>query len=119
MDVDVDMVGAQAFQAAFAFANQVITRRAFIIRAAADPHPRLRGDQHIVAAAQNLAQNLFCKAGRIQVGGVEQVHPDADAKVNQAAGLGHALLANHGKRPGVFKGEGGGAETFRQDRSSA
>src|SRR6185312_173729 len=56
----IDVIGAEAFQAAFDRLNQVKARRAHIIRSVAAPKGGLRGNQHLVTPAlDRLAQDFL------------------------------------------------------------
>ena len=72
--VEVDIVGAEPFQAGLAGLDDVLAAGAEIV----DPVPHagqaLGGDQHLLTdRAQNFAEQLFRLAIGIDIGGVEQV----------------------------------------------
>src|SRR5882672_8493651 len=112
--VDVDVIGAQTAQTGFAGLDQVMSRRAQVIRPF--PHPKcgFRGNQNLVAAPRNrFAQNFLREAFRVNVGGVKQVDAGLETDRDEAGGFGHVAgapaaekLRTSTKRAGA-KTEGG------------
>ena len=107
----VDIVGAQPLEAGLAGCDQMMARRADVVRHRSHPEARLGRDQELVAAAgDRLAENLFGKAGRIGIGTVEQGDAGIERDVDHAGGF-----VDLGLTPDLqlFAGaaESGGAET--------
>jgi len=82
--VNVHVVGAQAAQARFKGATQMVARSAAVVGTGAGGKERLGGDQRLVALAPKcFAENLFGAAIRVAVRCVEQVHACFKADIDQ------------------------------------
>jgi hypothetical protein len=69
-------------------ADQAGARRAPVVRPVAGRQAGLGGDQHVLAPPlDRLAEHLFRSAGRIDVGGIEEVDAGFQADIDKAAGL--------------------------------
>jgi hypothetical protein len=74
--VQVDVIGAQAAQAVLARADDPAPRVSLLVDVVAHPAVHLGGEHHpIPAAGQGLADDLLRLAGRVHVGGVDEVDP--------------------------------------------
>ncbi|OWK23738.1 hypothetical protein AJ87_29390 [Rhizobium yanglingense] len=95
--IEIDDIGLQALEACLAGRDQVLARRARIVRAVAHREARLSRDQHAVLAlaAEDFAKNFLRDAGRIDIGGVDQVDARIEAQIDKAAGFGNAEIADH------------------------
>src|SRR3546814_16872585 len=83
------MVGAKPPQRILDRADQPAARGAPVLRAVAYRQAGLGRDQHRVAAPlDRFAQNLFGRAVRIYVGGIEQGDPGVETDVDQPPSLG-------------------------------
>ncbi len=92
--VDVDVVGIQAAQAGFAGAEQMMARRADVVRVVAHAEGRLGRDDHLAAATGNrLAENFLGDAVRVNVGGVEHGDARVQANVDEARRFVHVGFA--------------------------
>src|SRR4051794_16650053 len=86
--IEIDVVGAEALEAHLAGADDLLPRRAIVVRACAHRHAGLRGDEHLVAPALNrLAKDLLRQASRITVGGVEHVRTSRKSYVDKLGGF--------------------------------
>ena len=112
--VDINVVGTQSLERAFALADQVPARCALVVRPRADRHPRLRGDEDIgIATLEDFAQNLFGKSSRVHIGGIEEVDAPLDTAVHQQTRLVQALASGPAK--GTASAKGKGAHGKRRD----
>ena len=104
--VDVNVLGAQPFKAAFTRPDKVMARHTFVIQSNAGSHPRLRSDQNIVpSAVQNLAKDPFRQSVGIHFCCFEKVHARVDAQVNRPIRFRFTLLSEHLGRTPDAKGE--------------
>ena len=88
-EVHVDGVGLQAPEAVFAGADEVVARRALVVRAVTHRERGFGGDQRAIAsAAQRRTEDRLGGAPRVDVRGVEEVDPVVEAQVDEAGGLG-------------------------------
>ena len=110
--VEVDPVGLEPLEARLAGGDQVMARIAAVVRPGAHREAGLGGDQHVAALlAQRLADDLFGRAGGIDVGGVDHVDPGVEADGDVPLRLGEA---DRPHRLVLGLPEGHGAE--RRDR---
>ena len=83
--VEVDPVGAQAPQRALDLADDPAARDAALVGVVAHRSPELRGQDDVVAAAlERLADDLLGLAGRVDVGGVDEVDAGIEGAVDDA-----------------------------------
>ena len=97
--VEVDVVGAQAAQAVLDLADDPAARVAAHVRVVAHRRVDLGGQHHVVApAGQRLADDLLGLAGRVDVGGVDEVDPRVERAVDdpdRVVVVGVAPVAEH------------------------
>jgi len=75
-----------------------------VVGAVAHRHARLCGDEDAVAASlERLADELLGQAGRVDVGGVDQVDARVEAAVDLAAGAGEIGVAGVGEDTATAK----------------
>jgi hypothetical protein len=114
--VEVDVVGAEALQAALDGADDVVAAEAEVVGAVEVPdlHAHLGGDQHVVTVrAQRSTEDLLGLAGGVDVRGVEEVHPGVAGERDLTAGTVHVEVAD-GLGP-AGSGEAHGAEGDGRD----
>ena len=107
--IEIDHVGAQPLQASFAGLDQMPARKAAIVRPLPGRETRLGGDQHsgLALAAHRFADNFLGDAGRVDVGGVDQIDAGVGDEIDEAshvvetdiADLGEITFAAEGHRP--------------------
>ena len=87
--IQVDVVGAQPTQTAFDRANEVVARRADVVRSRAGSEGALGRDEHPIAPAlDRLAEDLFGQAGGVDVRRVEHRQARVEADVDQPGRVG-------------------------------
>ena len=107
----VDVIRSQPLQRLVHRSGQVAAGGADIVGRIAEAEGGLGGEDQAVArpAFDRAAQDLLSRAGRIDVGGVEQGDPGVQADIDQPA-----RLLNVGRAPGLeelaLAAEGAGAE---------
>ena len=116
--VDVDVVGAETFEAGVAGLKDVLARGAEVVGGVAQREKGFRGDEELVAlAVDGFAEDLFGKAVGVAVGSVEEIDAGVEAEVDHAAGF-----VGLGRAPGfeefVAAAEGCGAEAEGGDFES-
>src|SRR5471030_463855 len=94
--VEVDHIGPETAQARLASLDQMMPRRAPVIRTVAHRKACLGGDQHAALAfsAERLADDFFRRTIRIDIRRIDQVDARVDAHVNLPAGLVEADFAD-------------------------
>src|ERR1700733_7586666 len=116
--IDIDVIGVQPPQTGFARTEKMVPARPQIV----GPGPRAecgfgRNQKVMSAAGNRLAQNLFRSAVRVNVRGIEQVHPGFKTNRDQAR-----CLADVAGAPSTEEircpAEGSGAETKRRHLQS-
>src|SRR5262245_65144768 len=86
--IDVDVIDAEPPQACVTGFEQVVARRADVIRAIAESKGRLGRNQELVALAlYGLAQNFLGKSIRVDVRCIEDVDARVQAETDEAPGL--------------------------------
>src|SRR5579872_398121 len=97
--VEIDDVGAQSFQARFAFTDQMPTREAAIVRPLTHGKARLGRyeDAALALAAQSFADNLFRGAARIYVRRIDKIHARVDDQIDLAPRLIKTDIADLGE----------------------
>ncbi len=121
----IEIVGLQALEAAFAFAQQVGAAQAFVFRLGADRVAGLGGEYGVVAAAvQGLADIRFGEAaGRahrasiplVHIGGVDEVDAQVESGVHYFDGFSFAHRRAEGHRA---QAQGRDLEVGVQDQAS-
>src|SRR5262245_7587969 len=97
--VDVDVIDSEPPQACVTSSEQMMTRRAGVIRAFAESKGRLGRNQEVVALAlYGLAENFLGKSIRVDVSRIEDVDASVKAEADEALGL-----LNSGGSPGLEK----------------
>ena len=83
--VEVDPVGAEAAERVLDRLDDPTARAAAVVGVLAHRHEELGGEHDVVAAAlERLADDLFGLAGRVDVGGVDEVDPGVQRAVDDA-----------------------------------
>jgi hypothetical protein len=97
--IDVDVINAETPQARVTGPEQVMARRADIIRTFAESKGRLGRNQELVALAlYDLAQNFLGKPIRVDVRRIEDVDASVQTETDEALGL-----LNSSGSPGLEK----------------
>ncbi len=114
-EVQIDVIGAEPFQAGLAGAYQVVARGALVIRPLAGGKGRLGGNQQLVAPAlDGLAENFLGSALGIDIGGIEKVEFMIETEVDHAGRLFRLDLAP-ALEEFIVAAESAGAETEYRD----
>ena len=112
--IEVDVVGAETFQARLGGLNDVQPREPDFVRARSHAAAYFGRDHHVLTPAlQRPTENLFGFTGRVHIGRVEEIDPFVERPVDQRVGL--LLVEGADGLPLAAEGHGAEAELRDED----
>src|SRR4051812_39875746 len=96
---EVDILSAQSFEAALDRANQVIPRRAYVVRPFPGAKRRLCRNENFVPSARHCSpQDLLRFSRGINIRAIEHIHSRFQADIHKPGGLFHVSVAPRRKQ---------------------